>query len=318
MTLKVVFAGTPHFALPSLDALINHYDVCAVYTKQDNPSGRGLKLLPSPVKERVMQHYPTIPIFQPRTLKDVTVQQQLQDLHADLMVVIAYGLILPKEVLSLFKYGCINVHASLLPKWRGAAPIQRSLLAGDTSTGVTIMQINEGLDTGDMLYRQEYSIQPHDTAQTLHDQLATMGAESLLVALENIVAGTIKPTPQNDALATYAAKITKEEALIDWNETADNIDRKVRAFNPWPVAYTTFNENIFKIWEAKISTTKSALPPGTICSIDHDKIEVVTGQGCLYLTKIQLSGGKPIAVKDFLNARRDQVKPNETKLGDSC
>jgi methionyl-tRNA formyltransferase len=316
MKLKVVFAGTPHFAIPSLHALVEHHDVCAVYTKRDSPSGRGLKLMPSPVKEQVLQRYSHIPIVQPGTLKDPESQQKLQHFGADIMVVIAYGLILPKEVLSLFKYGCINVHASLLPRWRGAAPIQRSLLAGDEVTGITIMQINEGLDTGDMLSRQDYVIQPHDTSQTLHDTLSLIGADALLGALHDIISRQSQPIPQDNLLATYAAKIKKEEALINWHESAVTIDRHIRAFNPWPIAHTLFNGNIIKIWEANIaSEINSNEIPGKVIGINEQSIEVATEQGSLYITKVQLAGGKPVAVKDFLNARRDQIKLNETILG---
>lgn len=319
MRLKVIFAGTPEFAIPSLHALVQQHDVCAVYTKPDSPSGRGLKLHPSAVKQEVMANYPHLPILQPTNLKDDDTQRQLASFGADVMVVIAYGLILPKAILSLFEYGCINIHASLLPRWRGAAPIQRTLLAGDDYTGVTIMQIDEGLDTGDMLLKQTYKITPEDTTQTVHDQLSQLGAKALITTLEQLRAHKITPTPQDNQLATYASKITKEEAAINWHDSAVRILRHIKAFNPWPIAYTTFHEQHLKIWEATIGSQMiSQKPAGTIIGTNQIGIEVATAQGSIYLTKIQLAGGKPISARDFLNAKGSQIKINETTLGNRC
>jgi methionyl-tRNA formyltransferase len=319
MSLRIVFAGTPEFACPSLEALMKHHTVCAVYTKPDSPSGRGLKLQPSAVKKLCIERYPQVPILQPVNLKDADTQRQLSGFRADVMIVIAYGLILPKEIFPFFKYGCINIHASLLPRWRGAAPIQRALLAGDEVTGVTIMQIDEGLDTGAMLHKENYHIAPQDSAQTIHDNLAELGAKSLLTTLEELSRQHITPIAQDNTLATYAAKITKEEARINWHDCAQRIDRHIRAFNPWPVAFTYLNGNLFKIWEAEIANTSlSEEVAGKVIGIDHHGIEVATQRGSIYLKKIQLPGGKPISVNDFLNARGDQIKLHITILGEPC
>lgn len=316
MSLKIVFAGTPDFAVPSLHALSQCHDICAIYTKPDKPAGRGLNLTYSPVKEYALKHYDQIPILQPITLKDAEIQRQLADFQADLMIVIAYGLILPKEVLALFKHGCINVHASLLPRWRGAAPIQRAILAGDKQSGVTIMQIDEGLDTGAMWRKSVHDITPQETSNTLHDALAELGAESLIATMGDIERGTIEPEPQNNALATYAAKITKEEGLINWQESADQIDRQIRAFNPWPGAYTYLNGNLLKVWEAELVDAKSLKAlPGTVVAVTQVALEIATSQGVISLHKIQLAGGRPLLVKDFLNARRNEIAPLKTILG---
>lgn len=317
--MRVVFAGTPPFACPSLEALMEQHTVCAVYTKPDSPSGRGLKLQPSAVKKLCIERYSQIPILQPINLKDETSQRQLNNFQADVMIVIAYGLILPKIIFPFFKYGCINIHASLLPRWRGAAPIQRALLAGDEVTGVTIMQIDAGLDTGAMLHKENYHIRPEDNAQTLHDTLAKLGAKSLMTTLEELGRNNISPVAQDNNLATYAAKITKEEARINWHDSVQRVDRHIRAFNPWPGAFTHLNGNVFKIWEAEIANTDlTGAIAGKVISVDHHRIEVAAQRGSIYLKKIQVPGGKPISVKDFLNAKGDQIKPQQTILGDSC
>jgi methionyl-tRNA formyltransferase len=316
MALKIVFAGTPDFAVPSLEALLEYHDVCAVYTKPDSPSGRGLRLNQSPVKQYIQQHCPTIPIFQPVTLKDPVIQEQLQALDADMMVVIAYGLILPATIFPYFKYGCVNVHASLLPRWRGAAPIHRALLAGDAETGVTIMQIDAGLDTGDMLLQSSYLIAPKDTTEILHDHLAVLGAQSLISAIDGLMVGRLKPIKQANDAATYANKIVKEEATIDWEQSAQQIDRAVRAFNSWPVARTYFQGEVLKIWEADVPTPVApSQSPGTILLANEEGIQVATSEGIVRLLRVQIPGGKAMSVKDFLNARRDQIIPGKTRLG---
>ncbi len=306
MNLRIVFAGTPHFAIPSLSALMTHYEVCAIYTKPDSPSGRGQKLVQSPVKQYAKEHYPLVPIFQPSNLKNIDVLQQLNELNADIMVVIAYGYLIPKSLYSLFRYGCINVHASLLPRWRGAAPIQRALLAGDRETGVTIMQIDEGLDTGAMWQQTPYQIEPGATAGSLHESLSILGAKSLIGALDNIIRNQTKPNPQNSDLATYAAKIDKKEAHINWLEDVSYIDRQVRAFNPWPVAYSHLNGVLLKVWQGCIlSTEEHAYPPGLIVSADETGIDVAAKKGLFRITQLQLAGGKPLSVKEFLNSRKE-------------
>ncbi len=316
MGLKIVFAGTPEFAIPSLETIMDHHQVCAVYTKPGRPSGRGLKLAASPIKQFVIKHYPNLPILQPTNLVDQNIQKELGDFHADIMVVIAYGLILPKAIFSLFKYGCINIHASLLPRWRGAAPIYRALLEGDKQTGVTIMQIEEGLDTGDILKVEHYEIQATDTAQTLHDELARLGAQALLNTLQKIEQGKTESRPQDDSQATYAAKIRKEEALINWHESAIHIDRKIRAFNSWPIAYTDFSGKMLKIWRAKvISQEPIHLLSGTIINANEHGIDVVTGQGIIRLQEVQIPGGRSMPVKEFLHARSELIIPKKTILG---
>jgi methionyl-tRNA formyltransferase len=232
---NIIFAGTPHFSVAALEALIQSpHKVVAVYTQPDRPSGRGRKLTESPVKQKALEHH--LSVYQPLSLKNPEEQQRLADLKADLMVVVAYGLILPKAVLQAPRLGCINIHASLLPRWRGAAPIQRAIVAGDARSGVTIMQMDEGLDTGAMLYKVQCPIEQNDTSEILLNRLSTMGADALLHTLAHLT--SIKPEPQDHHLATYAHKITKEEANIDWSEPADVIARKIRGFNPWPVMYT--------------------------------------------------------------------------------
>lgn len=317
MALKIVFAGTPEFAIPTLRALLNSsHQVCAVYTKPDSPSGRGLKMSFSPVKQFVLDNYPSLPIIQPISLKDPTIQQQLSDYSADIMVVIAYGLILPPSVFSLFRYGCVNIHASLLPRWRGAAPIQRAILAGDEKTGITIMQMDAGLDTGQILKITEYAIQPRDTSKEVQAILAVMGSQTLLETLSLIEAGEMKAEPQEDQFAIYAAKILKSEAEIDWQNSAVNIDRKIRAFNPWPIAHTKLNEQLLKIWEAEvISDDESIYPAGQVLNYSEQGIDVATGQGILRLLKVQLSGGKPTTVKSFLQARSKLIILKQTRLG---
>jgi methionyl-tRNA formyltransferase len=231
------------------------------------------------------------------------------------MVVIAYGLILPKEVLFLTRFGAINIHASLLPRWRGASPIQSAILAGDQETGVTIMQIDEGLDTGDMLHKKVCKINPEDTAQDLHDRLAKLGKDALLETLTDLEKNRLNPEPQNDAKATYAKKILKEDALIDWSHTAWEISCQVRAFNPWPIAYTNFKGVVLRIWEAIVIHEKTEQSPGTVVNKTGHYLDIATGHEILRLTKVQLPGGKPMSISDFLNARQEQFVINETKLG---
>lgn len=316
MSLRVVFAGTPDFALPSLKALlIQGHDVCAIYTKPDSTSGRGLKLTPSPVKQFIQSHYDEIPILQPIGLKDVAVQEELRALNADVMVVIAYGFILPEKVISTPKYGCINVHASLLPRWRGAAPIQRALLAGDTVTGITIMQIDVGLDTGAILHQVSCDITDTTTTQELHDELAALGAQALLETLKKIEEGSLEPINQDNSAATYATKIAKEEAIINWQHHADEISRQVRAFNPWPGAHTLLGGQILKVWEVEVLLEAHQKKVGTIIAVSEEGIDVAAQNSILRLITIQLAGGKAMPAKQFLNARGKLVIPGETILG---
>lgn len=299
--LNIIFAGTPEFAATHLQALLtSRHKIIAVYTQPDRPAGRGRKLTPSPVKQLALEHQ--IPVYQPATLKNEDEQHQLTDLNADLMIVVAYGLILPPAVIQAPKLGCINVHASVLPRWRGAAPIQRAILSGDTETGVTIMQMDEGLDTGDMLLVSKTPIHDDDTSQTLHDRLADIGSNALLEALDLLGAGKLEAKQQDNSLATYADKIKKQEALINWQQSAALIHRQVCAFNPWPVAETVLDGNKLRIWYSSVLEGSSDLEPGTVINESKAGIDVATAEGVLRITKLQLPGGKPLAVSEFLNA----------------
>jgi len=328
--LRIVFAGTPEFAALHLQALLddnNHHEIVAVYTQPDRPAGRGKKLKSSPVKALAEHHGLTV--HQPLSLKDSEQQQILAQLNADIMVVVAYGLLLPITILGTPKHGCINVHASLLPRWRGAAPIQRAIEAGDTETGVTIMQMDVGLDTGDMLRTAHCTIEKTDTGGSLHDKLSAIGPPALLETLQQITQGAATPEKQNDTLSNYAPKITKEEALLDWSQPAEVLNRKVRAFNPFPVTYTTLNNERIRIWQAKLITTSSGpiKSPGTICEPDNlgklnspsksnnQGIQVATGEGSLLITELQLPGKKRLPVSEVLKSRADLFTPG-TVLGD--
>ncbi|GGN02236.1 methionyl-tRNA formyltransferase [Shewanella xiamenensis] len=314
--LNIIFAGTPDFAARHLQALINsHHNVIAVYTQPDRPAGRGKKLTASPVKELALAH--NIPVYQPGSLRKEPAQQQLAALDADIMVVVAYGLILPKVVLDTPRLGCINVHGSILPRWRGAAPIQRALWAGDKETGVTIMQMDIGLDTGDMLLKTYLPIEDDDTSASLYEKLAQQGPDALLQALEGLANGTLAAEKQDEALANYAEKLSKEEARLDWTKSATQLWQEVRAFNPWPVSYFEHQGNTIKVWQTQVSTTSSNAAPGTIISASKKGIEVATGDGVLTLLSMQLPGKKPLSVADILNARGEWFTPN-TRLNNEA
>lgn len=303
--LSLIFAGTPEFSVPALEALVaSRHRVVAVYTQPDRPAGRGQQVTMSAVKQCALKHQ--LPVEQPQTLKDPAAVERLAQWQADLMIVVAYGLLLPKNVLDTPRLGCVNIHASLLPRWRGAAPIQRAIQAGDKETGVTIMQMDVGLDTGPMLLERVIPIGARETAATLHDRLSILGAEAVLEAIEAIAAGTATPRQQPEDGATYAAKIRKEEALIDWSRSAVDIDRQVRAFNPWPIAETRWNGQQLRVWEAIPLDKKTSAPPGTVVATSSDGIEVATGDGILQLTRVQAAGRKAMPAADFLRAHRPE------------
>ncbi len=312
--LRIIFAGTPDFAVPSLAALLAApgrdadalpIQVVAVYTQPDRPAGRGRQLQASPVKTLALAQ--GIAVMQPESLKkDPSAVDDLAAFDADLMVVVAYGLLLPVAVLEAPRLGCVNVHASLLPRWRGAAPIQRALLAGDAETGVCIMRMEAGLDTGPVYHRVSTPINAGETAASLHDRLAGLGAAALLDALPGIVDGRLKPQPQpqSDDQVTYAHKLTKDEAMIDWTQPAETIERMVRAYDPWPVAQTRLDDEILRVWEAEVlPDLSSAQPPGTVITTGKSGIDVTTGRGILRIIRLQPSGKRPMAARDFLNAR---------------
>ena len=302
--MRIVFAGTPDFAVASLAAAARQHEVVAVYTQPDRPAGRGRGLMPSPVKLDAIAR--GIPVFQPETLKTPEAQQQLRDLQPDLMIVVAYGLILPKAVLAIPTHGCWNVHASLLPRWRGAAPIQRAIEAGDAETGVCLMQMEAGLDTGPVLLRQHTAISDTDTGGQLHDRLAQMGAQVLSDGLGLLRAG-LKPVPQvqPEAGVTYAHKLDKAEARLDWSRDAAQLARTVRAFNPWPIAEASLAGERVRIHGAVAIADNLGKAPGMVIAASREGIDIAGGQGALRLRVVQREGGKAITAADYLNARRD-------------
>jgi methionyl-tRNA formyltransferase len=307
--LSIIFAGTPDFAACHLQALLdNGHQIVAVYTQPDRPAGRGQKLQPSPVKQLALAHQ--LPVYQPKSLKKASAQQELAALNADLMIVVAYGLILPKVVLDTPRLGCINVHGSLLPRWRGAAPIQRSIWAGDAETGITIMQMDEGLDTGAMLSKVSCVITQDDTSASLYGKLAELGPKALLTALEQLPALQQHAEIQDDSAANYAEKLHKDEARLDFNKTAIALEREIRAFNPWPVSYLDLAQGTVKIWQAKVSDEQHATT-GQIIKADKSGIYIACQQQTLIITQLQPPGKKPMSAADFLNGRADWLVPGQ-------
>ncbi|MGK3131517.1 methionyl-tRNA formyltransferase [Pantoea sp. C8B4] len=302
-SLKIIFAGTPDFAARHLDALLaSEHQVVGVFTQPDRPSGRGNKLTPGPVKVLAQSH--DVPVFQPKSLKPEENQQLVADLQADIMVVVAYGLILPKAVLDMPRLGCINVHGSLLPRWRGAAPIQRSLWAGDRETGVTIMQMDVGLDTGDMLHKLSCPITPEDTSASLYDKLAELGPQGMLDTLDLLASGKAQPEVQDEALVSYAEKLSKEEARLDWSLSAVQLERCIRAFNPWPVSFFLIEDQPVKVWQASVLPHQNK-QPGEIIHADKNGIQIATADGVLNLLSLQPAGKKAMSAQDLLNSRRE-------------
>jgi methionyl-tRNA formyltransferase len=299
--MNIIFAGTPEFSVPALQALLNSkHAVVAVYTQPDRPSGRGRRTLLSPVKQ--LATTANIPVCQPSVLKTADVQSALRALQPDLMVVVAYGLLLPPSVLRIPRLGCVNLHASLLPRWRGAAPIQRAILAGDIESGVCLMQMEAGLDTGPLLACRRCEIGETETGSQLHDKLAHLGADLLADNLDALEHSALTPQPQDLAGITYAHKLEKSEALINWSDSATDIARKVRAFNAWPVAETRYCARQLRIWEAQPLTGGADRTPGTVISAGREGIEVACGEGSLLVQKVQLPGARAVSAVDFINA----------------
>ena len=309
--MRLGFAGTPHFALPALDALADsRHSIAAVFTQPDRPAGRGQTLHVSAVKQRAIEL--GIDVHQPVSFKSEDTLTLLSGLGLDALIVIAYGLILPAAALAVPRFGCINIHASLLPRWRGAAPIQRALLAGDAVTGVTIMRMEASLDTGPMLAIRKVPIADLDTAQTLQDRLARIGAELIVDVLEAFAGGRVRETPQPSTGISYAQKISKSEALIDWNDAAIGVLRRVRAFNPWPVAATLLNGVQLRVWEAALAPHEPAVrqpvlgapditpAPGSVIGVSNAGIDVACGRGALRIVRLQLAGRRPLAAGEFI------------------
>ena len=309
--MKVAFAGTPAFAATHLAGLLaSPHRVVGVLTQPDRPAGRGRRLTPGPVKALAQQH--GLPIRQPPSLRGPAAAEALADWQADVLVVVAYGLLLPPAVLERPPAGCVNVHASLLPRWRGAAPIQRAILAGDARTGISTMRMEAGLDTGPVFLRSPCPILEEDTAATLHDRLAGLGVTSLLQTLDGLAAGTLHAEPQDHARATHAPKITKAEAALDWHRPAVELHRQVRAFNPWPVAHCRLAEAVLRVWEAAVVPEANGDTPGRVLEATAAGITVAAGAGALRITRLQMPGGRPVTAREYLNAHR---LPAGTVLG---
>lgn len=308
--LNVVFAGTPAFGLPTLEAILqSEHHLVAVYTQPDRPAGRGRKLQPSAVKQWALEK--NIPVFQPEKLKSAEEHQRLADLKPDVMIVVAYGLLLPQAVLDIPTYGCINVHASILPRWRGASPIQQAILHGDAESGVTIMKMDAGLDTGDSLQISRCALNNDETAASLHDKLSLLAVEPLVQCLNNIEHCLAQAEKQEDSLATLAPKIQKDEACLNWQQSATQLDRQIRAFNPWPIAYFHLGEERIRVHQAQVINKTHEKTPGTVLNISPEGMLVACQEQCLLIHKLQFPGKKPVSVADWLNAHQHQIQIND-------
>ena len=313
MSLRVVFAGTPCFVVPTLEALLNSsHEVVGVYTQPDRPSGRGQKVTESPVKIAATQHH--LPVYQPPNFREEASQLPLKVLKPDVIVVLAYGLILPKAVLEIPRLGCINVHPSLLPRWRGAAPVIRTIEAGDHETGVTVMKMNERMDAGDIISQVKCEVLPADTGDCLLERLFNLGISALLEALNQLEKGKIALTVQDESKATYAHKVSKAEAKIDWQLSAEELAYKVRAFHSVPVAHAVFEGNILRVWEAEVISSSTSVQPGFLVKASREGIDVACRKGVLRLKKLQMPGKNVISAADFLNAYQNKLNPLSTQF----
>ncbi|CRK85859.1 Methionyl-tRNA formyltransferase [Candidatus Providencia siddallii] len=300
--LKIIFAGTPNFAAICLKALLKtKHQIVGVLTCSDKPKGRGNKITYSPVKILAENH--KIPIFQPISLKDIESQKWIKEKSADLIIVVAYRLILPKSILNIPRLGCINLHCSLLPRWRGAAPIQRSICAGDNKGGISIIQMDDGVDTGDIIYKSIININTNDTTETLNNKLSIIGSEGLINTINLLLIGKYTLEKQDDAFACYAKKLSKKEAYINWKQSAIQIERQIRAFNPWPLSHFLIQKKIIKVWKAEVIIKIHNKLPGTIISVNKNGINIATGDGVLNIIQLQPSGKKIMTVRDILNYR---------------
>jgi methionyl-tRNA formyltransferase len=304
--MKIIFMGTPDFAVPIFKSLVNKHDVRAVFTQPDRPKGRGMAMQQSPVKQAALES--GVQVWQPETLRNKAVREKLAGFNADIFIVAAYGLIIPERILSMPPLGCVNVHASLLPAYRGASPIHRSLMNGDTVTGITIMHMDRGIDTGDIILQRELSIGAGESFLSLHDRMSALGSECIMEALTQIGNGTASRTPQNEAMATYAPLIKKTDGLIDWNQPGIDIVNRVRAFDPWPGAYTLYNGQTVKIWRLELSPERGTEPPGTMLAADNKKgILVQTADSAIWITEIQALGKKRMPAADYLRGHKIQA-----------
>lgn len=306
--LRIIFAGTPDFATRYLEKIIQSpHQIIGVFTQPDRPAGRGNKIKESPVKQLALKN--NLPIFQPDSLKRNKEYKIILGLNADIMVVVAYGLILPQEILDIPKLGCINVHFSLLPKWRGAAPVQRALLAGELQTGLTIIKMKSGIDNGDILYQSTYNILPKDTSASIYEKLSESGSLALLAVIDNVKNGDQILEPQNETQATYAKKISKKEATLNWRLPALQLERQIRAFNPWPISYFIVKKNLIKVWNANVIHSRFCIEPGIILVSDKIGIQISTGADILMITVLQPEGKRPMSARDLLNARKEWFLP---------
>lgn len=296
--MRIVFMGTPDFAVPTLEALIAGHEVAAVVTQPDKPKGRGKAMAFPPVKEKALEHH--IPVYQPVKVREEGFLAELKKINPDVIVVVAFGQILPESILTLPKYGCINVHASLLPKYRGAAPIQWAVINGEKETGITTMYMAKGLDTGDMIDKTVIEVAPKETGESLHDKLSAAGGELILKTLASLEEGTVKRIPQDDAQSSYAGMLTKGLGEIDWKKDAASIERLIRGLNSWPSAYTFWNGKTLKIWDADVVESNVDVPAGTVTAVEKNHILVQTGEGQLKLNEVQLQGKKRMTVQAFL------------------